>query len=239
MREISIIIPSCNFPLLQSCVSSIIKYTDFREVDAEFIIVANGLPEEAKPWLNNLSPYFTHIWLDEKSGVCKSTNMGAALSQSPIIAKMDDDIEILPWAVNPNWIKCLLTPFSDKNVGLVAPIVFDYSGGEISMGNCVVGCLMATRSEIWKTTGGFDELFDPGMGEDTDYSFKVTSLGYKIVLPSDTIVDEWNEEAHSYSGSFPMYHKSALSYNNVHNLRAEKNYAILKNRWGNTVTPQL
>lgn len=53
-KDISIIIPSCNFELLQLCIASVIAYTDFNRVRAEFIIVANGLPQPAKKWLDQL-----------------------------------------------------------------------------------------------------------------------------------------------------------------------------------------
>jgi GT2 family glycosyltransferase len=212
-REISIIIPSCNYETLLPCVTSIIRYTDFRDVNAEFVIVANGLPTTTRDWLDALPPYFRYLWLDNKSGVCKSTNLGASTVESKLIGKMDDDVEIMPWGVTPNWIKCVITPFSDDKVGLVAPAVFDYKSEHIKKDKSIVGFLMATRKEIWDKLGGFDEIFDPGIGEDTDFSFKVQDLGYIISLPQYMTVTPWNPEGQMYTGNFPIWHKSALSYN--------------------------
>lgn len=232
-REISIIIPSCNFEMLQKCINSIIRYTDFREVNAEFIIVPNGLPIEAKEWLNGLNPCFRYYWINEKSGECKSTNLGAAMADAEFIAKMDDDNEILQWAVNPNWIKRLITPFTDPKVGIVAPVVFNYKNEFIDRGDCVVGFLMVTRKTIWDTIGGMDTIFDPGIASDSDLCFRIKELGYTVSLPADTIVEKWNATTHIYGGTFPIYHKCIMSHSkNAEKIREEK-IQVLINRWRN------
>ena len=161
-RDITIIIPSCNFPLLQSCVSSIVKYTDFSKINAEFLIVANGLPEEARSWLDKLNhPNFRYIWLTYKSGSCKSTNLGAKTIHSKFIGRMDDDNELTASALYLNWIECLMAPLRDEKVGLVSPVIFEYKNEWINRGPTIQCFLFATRKEIWDKVGGFDEAIRP------------------------------------------------------------------------------
>ena len=230
MKEITFIIPSCNFTLLQACIDSIIKYTDFK-IDAEFIIVANGLPIEAKAWLDNLDhKYFKYIWHDNKIGESASVNEGEKLAESKFVAKMDDDNELLPAALSLNWISILLEPFKDEKVGLVGPGVFEYN----EMGPCCVGFLMVTRKEIWDKIGGFDpDNILAGIGTDTDLSFKIIDLGYTISLPKNIGLPKYQEG--KYLGGFPIWHKSVMSHSvGAAELRAEKNKIlaeILKERW--------
>lgn len=210
-KEIAFIIPSCNFILLQECVNSIIKYTDFRYPSSEFIIVCNGLPIEAKVWLDGLKPPFRYIWYDERIGESASANNGVKLSNSKFVAKMDDDNEILP--TNINWIGCLLEPFKDEKVGLVGPAVFHYKNDFVDRGLCCTGFLMVTKREIWDKVGGLDpENILAGIGTDTDLSFKIVDLGYTISPPQDNQIPKWDASSGRFLGNFPIWHKSVLSH---------------------------
>jgi len=230
IKEITFIIPSCNFQLLQACVNSIIAYTDFK-IDAEFIIVANGLPKEARAWLNNLNHnYFKYIWHDNKIGESASVNEGARVTESKFVAKMDDDNELLSAALSINWIGILLEPFKNEKVGLVGPGVFEYN----EMGTCCVGFLMVTRKDIWNKIGGIDpDNILAGIGTDTIFCFNIIDLGYTISLPSNIVLPNYQEG--KYLGNFPIWHKSVMSHSaGAAELRIEKNKILaemLKERW--------
>jgi GT2 family glycosyltransferase len=210
-KEITFVIPSCSFKLLQECINSIIKYTDFKLVNSEFVIVCNGLPIEAKVWLDELKPPFRYLWYDERIGESASSNIGVKSSNSRFIAKMDDDNEILP--TNINWIGCLLEPFKDEKVGLVGPAVFHYKNEFVDRGLCCTGFLMVTRREIWNKVGGLDpENILAGIGTDTDLSFKIVDLGYTISPPQNIQIPNWEASNGRFLGSFPIWHKSVFSH---------------------------
>ena len=77
-------------------------------------------------------------------------------------------------------------------------------------------------------------LFDPGSCEGTDFSFKVSELGYTINLPKNDLLPEWLPEKGLYEGSFPILHKSVMSYGDDRKeISRLKKIDLLHKRWGN------
>ena len=44
------------------------------------------------------------------------------------------------------------------------------------------------KKDIWENLGGFDERFSPAYYEDTDFSFKLRSNGYKVLYQPKSVV---------------------------------------------------
>ena len=231
--DFSIIVPTCNLQLLKQCISSIVKYTDFRLTVAEVIISCNGAPVETKEYIDSLGPHFKYIWNDNKIGVCSAMNNAVKISSGKYIVKMDDDCTLLPWASNSEWILRLLKPFEEcRLVGQTGSVVHKHHNTngtlEYKKDYCsAIGFLTMTTKKIWDQLNGLDEIFNPGIGEDTDFSFKVQDLGYQIVQAASTA----NYDGKIFVNDFPLIHNSHTSYSyNIQEL-INKNRQILKERY--------
>ena len=83
-----------------------------------------------------------------------------------------------------------------------------------------------TTKPIWDELGGLDEVFNPGVGDDIDFSIRVQKAGYKIetVLPNFEI-----------NGTFyPIYHKEKSDYNTNKKRLINRNCSVLVARHGAT-----
>ena len=194
MKNISILIPSCSFPDLRQCVESIIKNTDLEKHDVEVIVCMNGCEIEAIDYIKSLGERFRFIWVDRRIGSCYATNLAAKISDAKYLMRMDEDVIVLDWG-NQYWLDLLLAPFVDEKMAQVGPWLQHHFGYKT-----LVGFLYLTLREIWEKVGGLDVVFDPGSGEDPDYSIKVQQLGYKI-SGTLTAIEHW-----------PIWHKGKASW---------------------------
>jgi GT2 family glycosyltransferase len=84
----------------------------------------------------------------------------------------------------------------------------------------VTGALFTTRSELFRSLGGFDTVYGLGYYEDLDMCLKVRQKGYKIWLANDT----------------SAYHYVAATSEKgvVHNGGFQQNAMTFRSRWGNS-----
>ncbi len=84
----------------------------------------------------------------------------------------------------------------------------------------VTGACLATRTSVFRDSGGFDAANFPVEGNDTDYCLRLRSMDYKII----------------YDGQASLYHFESKSrgYNDdtVKRRRADEATRLLKARWG-------
>lgn len=224
---ISIIIPSCNENALIDCLEYIIRNTKMEHWDVEVIVVLNGVTGKSKELVASFGPRFKYLWFDNRVGICKASNAGFAVSKGEYIIRMDDDA----YMIGNNWLELMISPFlSDPNVGQTGIILQTHP----SRGNrqAFIGCLIMTKRSIWEEVGGFDEIFDPGMGEDSDFSFKIADRGYKLVTAggSSGIDPIFKKEKRAFEIQFPIFHKSWGTCGTPGT--AERNNRILDERYG-------
>lgn len=172
MRNVSVLIPSCNFEYLQGCIKSILDWTDLAAYDAEVIVSINGSGIEAVDYVKSLGERFRYTYADHRVGSCTATNLAAKMSDAKYLVRMDEDVLIQDWW----WLKRFLEICEDEKVGQVGPWLQHQFGY-----NTLVGFMYMTRRDLWNKLGGLDVTFEPGCGEDTDYSIKIQRLGYKVV----------------------------------------------------------
>ena len=149
-------------------------------------------------------PGWAHLPLSFETGdSSRKKNAGFDRSRAPIVAFLDDDVEVEPdWAVN------LLAAFDDPQVGLVsgpalipegisrigrlaglalASPAAGYAAARYQRGtgdirdirwSAIIGCNMAYRREAFRAMGQFDPAFWPG--EEMIAAFKTQQAGYRI-----------------------------------------------------------
>lgn len=240
----SIVIPSYNHleDALKPCIQSIIKFTDLSI--CEVIVVANGCVDGTKDYLATLPPeYFKTIWLDAPSGYTHSTNEGIKVAQGEYVILLNNDTVLLEQPTN-EWLNLLEGPFkSDPLIAITGPLknYCPHSGRNF----IIFFCAMIKR-ETFAEFGLLDEIYNPGFGEDTEFSILVQEAGYKIaqVPIDDPLVADMNKE--KIVGFFPIYHFGEATLGKLPggDDLLNRNRKILENRWKDkkptyNVVPQL
>ncbi|MCX6801593.1 MAG: glycosyltransferase family A protein [Candidatus Diapherotrites archaeon] len=131
----------------------------------EIIVVNDGSTDNTRALLEKdfgKNKKVSLINFEKNYGVCKARNAGIRRARYQIIANMDHDC--IP---SKNWLKNLVEPFTDKNVGITS----SYGG--------YGGTSTAFRKEIALKIGGYDEDYFY-YREDTDFAFKIIEAGYEF-----------------------------------------------------------
>ena len=121
MRRCDVIIPIYNaYEMLEPCIESVLKHTDFRK--AHLILIDDkSLDERVLPLLENLAEKnkdkITLIANDENLGFVGTTNKGMKLSKNDVVL-LNSDTE-----VPKGWLdKLMKCAESDKKIATVTPL---------------------------------------------------------------------------------------------------------------------
>jgi GT2 family glycosyltransferase len=203
----SIIIPTAFNHLednLKPCIESIQRNTDL--TDTEIIIVANGCVNETLDYITSLGSPFKLLRFSEALGYPKAVNEGLKVATGDYIILLNDDIILL----DNNWVSLLLEPFnSDSSTGITGPVKFSRFYGAIERTAIAFWCCMFTRN-VLKDLGYLNEIFSPGMGEDTDFCVRASLIGYKLVRVPTGIDNIFGEKVERQD--FPIYHKGSGTF---------------------------
>ena len=230
--KISILLTTCKFTVLKPCIESILKNTNFKEADAEVIVAMNGCEEEAFDYVR--SHGFRFIWVDRRIGAVAAYNLAAQVSDGEYLVKMDDDVIILDWGANNQWLNLLLEPYlKEQNVGQTG-VWKDKTWGDYFE---LHGFITMTPKKVWDELGGLDMAFNPGCGDDADYSIRVQKAGYKLVeWPPTAIING------KRTMFYPAIHISIGEYfENSTQRKIElvtRNREILEERYGLPTDPE-
>jgi FkbM family methyltransferase len=200
----SIVIPTFNHvdDLLRPCIESIIEHTDLSRV--ECLIVANGCTDQTREFVESLGHPFKLIWVDEKIGFTKATNLGMKAAEGKYIIFLNNDT-----ILKGEWIPILEQAFIDRpDCGASGPLKFI---GEEGTSNdfLMFFCCMISREAIDRC-GYLDERFAPAGVEDVDYGIRLQLAGYKLIqVPEGEAIDRRTDLS---SGSFPIVHMGNASY---------------------------
>lgn len=200
--EVSIVIPTyqhCD-DLLKPCLESIIKNSDLSKL--EILIVANGCTDNTKEYVNSLGSPFRLIWSDEPLGYTKATNVGIKESKAEHIMLLNNDCIVLDYWEKHRWVDELLKPFKENDkVGMTGPM---YRKSEIIDENFFVFFCVLIARKVFDKIGLLNEIYNPGAGEDTEFTVESERAGFISVpvSPNGRYVDgNWISE-------FPLYHKA-------------------------------
>lgn len=185
--EVSVVIPikDENDPYITSCLSSLKEITFSGRF--EVVVVKGGNRAQAR-------------------------NFGIRISKGEIIAFIDSDCK-----APSNWLSMLVnnlkriptlggvgginvSPADDSNIGKAIDFVFSSYLGSLGSASLYkpskpkfVSALACINSAFWRKVlleiGGFDEEFE--LCEDTNLSYKVRALGYKLLLVPSIYVEHY------------------------------------------------
>jgi len=209
--KVSIIIPTYNNleSCLKPCVESIIKNTDL--IENELIIVANGCKDGTIDYVNSLDKSLKIKLIEHKEplGYTKATNLGILNAEGDYLVFLNNDTILLDQQYG-QWLKMLLYPFKDSNVGITGPLVHASQGGFEFV---VFFCAATTRKLIYDI-GILDESFSPGGAEDIDFCIRAYKKGYICAVVPD---NKLTLQTEYYSGGFPIFHKAEATVHGLSN----------------------
>lgn len=205
----TVIIPTYNHcdDLLKPCINSIIKNTvRTPDVDVSVIIVANGCTDGTDQYINELRsqllPFALYsIHHKDPLGYTKATNLGIGKSMqlgSDYTILMNNDVVLMDFASNNRWLNILRKPFDENSkVGMcgTSKVLDGITGAEF-----IIFYMAMIRTELFHTIGLLDEQFNPGYGEDIDFSIRLQRAGHLIRrVPVEGV-------GHTYTETFPLIH---------------------------------
>lgn len=195
-----------NIPLTYKCLNSIVQNTPAELYRLTY--VDNGSNLTAFEHLVNSFPQAQFVRLPFNHGSVRAINAGLALamfSDSEYILLLDNDTEIP--AGDREWLTRFMSYFEDEKVGAAGAVsnyvsfyqhvdavpdtynreFTDEASGRIGLKEqppmpVLVSFAMMVRKAAFLECGFFDELYEPGMGEDYDYTIRVRRAGYKCIV---------------------------------------------------------
>ena len=228
----SIVVPTYNHcsDLLEPCLQSITKYSNMDEV--EVVVVANGCIDGTRAYVESLGKNFKLVWVDEPIGYTAAANLGIKESTGEYLVLLNNDTVLLEQQRNW-WLEALADPFlKDSATGITGTMKFSWDCGGIQR-QAMAFWLVMFKRQIFTELGLLDEIFSPGMGEDGDYSIRVTEAGYKLVsVPVD---ETFQFSSGPSSTPFPIWHKGNGTFaDDIKGKDAiiQRNNRILNYRWG-------
>jgi GT2 family glycosyltransferase len=184
------------------CLRSLLQQ---RDASFETVIVDNASTDQTSALLERITGA-TIVRNPGNLGFLRAANEGAARGSAPILLFLNNDALPMPDALQ----RAAARLDADDSIGaLSGRIVFPHGrlqeAGPIVFANGFVigwgmnaapdrvrfrlpretdfanGAFLATPRRLFVEHGGFDETFKPAYHEDTDYSFRLRSAGFRIV----------------------------------------------------------
>ncbi len=240
LNKTSIIILTHNkLDYTKLCIESIRLYTN---PDCyELIVVDNASTDGTKDWLLIQSDIIT-ILNETNVGFPKGCNQGINIASGDSILLLNNDT-----IATPNWLNNMVTClYSSELIGAVGPVTnncgyyqrinttystveemqqfakdfnkLDQAKWEYSLK--LIGFCMLIKREVCEKVGILDERFTPGNFEDDDYSFRIWSAGFKLIICRDTFIH------HFGSISFRENSKSFMELLNSNEKKFEEKWGF-------------
>jgi cellulose synthase/poly-beta-1,6-N-acetylglucosamine synthase-like glycosyltransferase len=202
---VSIIVPAYNAQeTIDGCLKSLL---DLDYPEKEIIVINDASTDKTS---EIAAGYEGVAVIDvENGGAARATNIGIGKAKHDIIISVDSDAEL-----EKGWLKKIIPEFEDEGVGAVGgyPVTankkiwgklmgyevedrFNRSGKYVDQ---LYTMNTAYRRNVLEEVGFFNESLR--VGYDNDMSYKVTDLGYKIVLVKDAkCYHYWRESLKGYA----------------------------------------
>jgi len=197
-----------------------------------------------------IQPGLASVARNERNlGFPGNANSGVARASGDIIFLVNQDIYAL-WGWSNAWDSCIIATFEDPKVGVAGIRLIQPTGAIQSAGGgfdarrqpyhrflghrglhdiqvttpCEVGwttgAALATRRQLWRQVGGFEEAYGRGYFEDVEYCLRVRDLGWKI----------W------FQGSCAFFHSVASTGGSM-KFEFEQNARLFRKRWAHKIQP--
>ena len=209
--KVDVIIPIYNsLDWVKICIDAVMKNTN-HNILGKVYLMNDCSKKETKDYLDTVNEKYGDILEvvhnKENLGFVKTCNKAMKLSKSDYVLLLNTDcivsqnaIEKMADAMSKDNKIGLLCPISTVAANLSYPIpegmnfmqvneVFEkqFKGKTFDACTVVGNCLMISRDNINKV-GVFDEIFEKGYTEETDYQFKSMVKGFKAKVLIDTFV---------------------------------------------------
>lgn len=204
--DVSIIIATRNrAPALAETLASLAETTVPEHLVVEVILIDNGSTDATPDVIATFHPPHLRVrsMTETVGGKSHALNAAVACAQGEVLLFTDDDVR-----VPSDWISRMCEPIRyggcDAAVGgivpgpgrdlgemFLTPAVFDPVGCSRPI---LIGANMALHRRISGVVGKFDIELGPGaigMGEDTDFSYRVEQHGFRIAAIKDASVEHF------------------------------------------------
>ncbi len=215
-KKVSIVIPTFNGKkILDKCLNSILKNTDYR--DFEIIVIDDSSSDGTKEMIQKNYPSVRLMLSERNEGFATACNKGLKHASGDFIVLLNNDI-----IVENGWLNSwLLVAEQNTNYGLIGcKLVYpngliQHAGGYIrphgflsdgfghfkedsldTIKECsyVTGAAWLLRRDVLKMVGYFDTMFSPAYYEDADYCIRVKNAGFKIIYsPKPKLIHATNQ----------------------------------------------
>ncbi|WP_026841526.1 glycosyltransferase family 2 protein [Citrifermentans bremense] len=210
VSAISIVIPNYNGEsLLRANLPSIVAAMEHWGGESELIIVDDCSTDGSCAFIRDAFPMAKLIVNAVNAGFSKTCNVGMAAVRHPVAFCINSDVE-----VSVDFIAPLLKHFDDADVFAVTPTILAeregrnqgvvvglygkgfLKGGFAPIGEThpvrenmyAVGACVAYRMEMFRTLGGYAEIYSPYLFEDVDLSYRAWKRGWKSLYDPATTV---------------------------------------------------
>lgn len=201
--DISVIVPVFNAEkTIGKCLESLVNQS-VKQGRYEVIVVDDGSADRTGEIIKKFPVSYIR---QDNQGPAVARNRGVAAASGEILLFTDADCIPLH-----NWIEKMLEPFQNQEVAAVKGV---YRTGQLSMVarlaqvefeeryqllrkvehiDMVDTYSAGYRSEIFKAlSGGFDTSFPVANNEDTEFSYRMSRAGYKMVFQPEAVVCHLN-----------------------------------------------
>ena len=200
--KVSVIVPAYNAQkTIGQCIEALLSQKYQRE-NYEVIVIDDGSTDGTAEIVKT---YPVKYLYQRNQGPATARNVGVKEAQGEIILFTDSDC-----VPSDNWIAEMVKPFEDKEVVAVkgayktrqksltarfAQLEFEERFEMLKKAESIdmVDTYSAGyRKDIFLLMGGFDPYFPVANNEDTELSYRMSKLGYKMVFNADAIVYHLN-----------------------------------------------
>ena len=196
--KVSVIVPAYNAEhTVGSCIEALLNQ-ELPHDNYEVIVVDDGSTDGTA---KTIKKYPVKYFYQENSGPASARNAGVYKSENEIILFTDADC-----VPSNNWIREMVRPFKKKEIVAVKG-AYKTNQNEIVARFAQVEFLerfellkryenidmvdtysAAFKKEIFLEAGGFDLSFPVANNEDTEFSYKLSKQGYRMVFNPDAVV---------------------------------------------------
>jgi len=218
--------------LTRQCLDSIFENTD---CDYRLIIIDNASDGPTKTYLtdvkNSHPDIVTLIRNEENIGFTKAVNQGIKASSAGYACVINNDIIVFS-----GWLSEIMrVAESSQDIGIVNPannfgarkpddLTFEQyarskiagKSGEWVETSTPVGFCYLIKREVINKIGVFDEQFNPGYFEDTEYSIRARNAGYKSVFAKGAFVYHFEHSSFKKRGFNAFFKKSEEKFYKMH-----------------------
>ncbi len=234
MCRCNIIIPVWNrLQDTKSCINAIKENTSYPYT---LILIDNASGEPTASYLQTLEKGSDNIMVirnETNEGFVRAVNKGIKMSDAPYICLLNNDTfpangwltEMASIAdnhsdigiINPSSNTVGEKPEKGETVEHYAERLKVLRNKHVHLGTAIGFCMFIKR-EVISQIGLFDEMFDMGNYEDTDFSLRAAKKGYKIVRALASYV----------------YHKEGVSFKALSKAKkkSRRNKELFEKKWG-------